>query len=218
MVKFIIILVLLLFSAFGSTAQKSFRIKDYMPQDVGLTWQFRNYVRDGLSPIVLKNSQIVDGKLRRDENNGDYRLQKLTEKGLEVYQLYFVGERVIDYEQTILLIPAKVKVGEIYKSESRYTTRVKGQITERGKQTYEVKLEKTEDAETPFRRFKNCLVFRTIALRIDESGTQKGYEIEEWYAKGFGTVKVIGTLFWKNAKGETTRTFQINAELENFSR
>lgn len=218
MIKFFIIFALLTFSAVQTVAQKTFRLKDYMPQEVGLTWQFKNYVQDGLSPIVLKNAKVTDGKLRRDENNGDYRWQKLTEKGLEIYQLYFVGERVIDYEKTILLIPAKVKLGETYKSESFYTTRVKGELTERGKQTYEVRFEKIENAETPFRKFKNCLIFRTISLRIDESGTQKGYEIEEWYAKDFGAVKVIGTIFWKNSRGETTRSFQINAELENFSR
>ncbi len=156
--------------------------------------------------------------IKRTENNGDYRLQSITNRGLEIYQLYFIGNRFIDYEKPVLLMPEKVKIGELYKSETQYKTIVNKELKETGTQTYEVKPERIEDLETPFRKFTKCLVIRTIALRIDESGSQKGYELEEWYAKGFGAVKVVGTLFWKNAKGEITRTFKVDAELEKLTR
>ncbi len=68
------------------------------------------------------------------------------------------------------------------------------------------------------RTFRKCLVIHTVALRIDESGSQKGYERKEWYTKKAGALKVIGTLFWKNTKGDTRRTFKVNAELKKIKR
>ncbi len=201
-----------------TVAQPTFKLKNYIPNQIGLEWQFKNFVKDGLSPIVIKNSQKVDGKTQRDENNGDYRLQNITKNGLEIYKLYFVGNRFIEYEKPVVLMPNKFTIGEIYKSETRYKTLVNNELKEQGAQIYEVKIERIEDAITPFQTFKNCLVIRTIALRVDESGAQKGYELEEWYAKNVGAVKVVGTLFWKNKQGETTRTFQVNAALEKFIR
>ena len=201
-----------------TVAQQAFKLKDFVPNQIGYEWQFKNNVKDGLSPIVIKNSQKVGEKTRRDENNGDYRLQNITKRGLEIYQLYFVGNRVIEYENPVILFPDKLKIGEVYKSETGYKTLVNNELKEQGKQTYEVKIERLEDVKTSLQTFKNCLVIRTIALRIDESGSQKGYELEEWYAKRVGAVKVIGTLFWKNNKGETTRTFKVDAELESWKK
>ena len=203
-------------------AQKTFKLKDYIPNEVVIEWQFKNNTKDGMSPIIVKNAEkAMFGKLqtvKRTENNGDYPLQNITKKGLEVYQLYFVGNRFIDYENPVVLMPNKLKIGETYQSESPYKTTVNGEVKEKGKQTYKVKIERIESVETSFRKFDNCLIIRTIALRIDESGSQKGYELEEWYAKNFGAVKVAGTLYWKNPKGETTRTFRVDAELENWKR
>jgi hypothetical protein len=203
-------------------AQSTFKLKDYVPNKINLEWQFKNNVKDGLSPIIVKNAQKIKfgniETVQRTENNGDYRLQAITNRGLEIYQLYFVGNRVIEYENPVLLMPNKLQLGEVYKSESRYKTFVNKELKEQGWQTYEIKIERVEDTETSFKTFKNCLIIRTIALRKDESGSQKGYELEEWYAQNYGAVKVIGTLFWKNSKGETTKTFQVNAELEKFKK
>lgn len=220
--KFFFLIAILIICTPQIVAQKTFKVIDYMPQKVGMEWQFRNNVKDGLSPIIVKNAEMsLFGNIKtikRTENNGDYRLQTITNRGLEVYQLYFIGNRFIEYEKPVLLIPEKVIIGELYKSDSRYKTTVNKELKETGIQTYEVKPERIEDVKTPLRRFRKCLVFRTIALRIDESGLQKGYELEEWYAKGFGAVKVVGTLFWKNAKGDITRTFRVDAEIEKITR
>ena len=217
--KFSILIIILMFCSSQTVDAKTFKTKNYIPNKLGIEWQFKNNVKDGLSPIIVKNSQkMMFGAIetvQRTENNGDYRLQSVTNRGLEIYRLYFVGNRFIEYEKPVVLMPNKLKIGELYKSETGYKTLINKELKEHGTQTYEVKPERTEDAETPLQTFKNCLVIRTIALRTDESGTQKGYELEEWYAKNVGAVKVIGTLFWKNTKGETTKTFKVDAVLES---
>ena len=216
--KFTLLILVLMFYISPIIAQKTFKVKDYIPNKIGLEWQFKNNVKDGLSPIIVKNSQkMTFGNIetvQRTENNGDYRLQSITNRGLEIYQLYFVGNRFIEYEKPIVLMPGNLKLGETYSSEIRYKTTVNQELKEQGTQRYEVKIERIENVETPLQPFKNCLVIRTIALRIDESGSQKGYELEEWYAKNVGAVRVVGTLFWKNSKGETTKTFKVDAALE----
>jgi hypothetical protein len=222
MIKSLILSLLLMISVTQVVAQKTFMLRDYVPNDIGREWQFKNNVKDGMSPILVKNAEIVKfGELfatKRTENNGDYRLQNITKRGLEVYQLYFIGNRFIEYEKPVFLMPSKLRISEVYKSDTRYKTLVNNELRDQGTQTYEVRVERIEDVKTTLQLFKKCLVIRTIALRIDESGTQKGYELEEWYAFRIGSVKVVGTLFWKNAKGETTRTFKVDAELEKFKR
>jgi hypothetical protein len=219
MIKKFFLSLLLMICVSQVVAQKTFKLKTYIPDNVGLEWQFKNNVKDGMSPIIVRNAEKVKfgeiETLKRTENNGDYRLQSITNRGLEIYQLYFVGNRFIEYEKPVLLMPSKLKIGEIYKTETSYKQLVNKDLKEQGTQSYEVKIERIEDAKTPWQTFKNCFVIKTIALRIDESGSQKGYALEEWYAKNAGAVKVIGTLFWKNSKGETTRTFRVDAELEN---
>jgi len=220
MQKFFLTIPLLMISGVQVVAQKTFKLSSYMPDKVGQVWQFKNNVKDGMSPIIVSNAEKVMFSaieiLKRTENNGDYRLQKITGNGLEIYQLYFVGNRIIEYEKPVILFSNDLKVGKVHKSSTRYKTLVNNELKEQGIQIYETKVERIENAETPFKSFENCLVIRTIALRIDESGAQKGYELEEWYAKGVGITKVVGTLFWKNAKGETTRTFKVDAVLEMF--
>ena len=220
--KFSLLIIILIFCFVPTVAQTTFRLKNYLPDKIGLEWQFKNNVKDGLSPIIVKNSQkMAFGNIetvQRTENNGDYRLQSITNRGLEIYQLYFVGNRFIEYEKPIVLMPSNLKLGETYSSEIRYKTKVNQELKEQGTQRYKVKIERIENVETPLQTFKSCLVIRTIALRIDESGSQKGYELEEWYAKNIGAVRVVGTLFWKNSKGEITKTFKVDAALENLKK
>lgn len=202
-------------------AQKTFDLKDYLPMSVGAEWQYKNLTTDGLSPIIVRveSKEKFQGKdvLKRTENNGDYRLQSFEREGLIIYQLYFVDGRFIEYEKPVLLIPAKMRLGETHKTEVNYKTLLNGKEQEKGIQTYETKIERIENVSTSLGTFKDCLLIRTTALRTASDGKQKGYELLEWHAKGIGAVRVVGELFWKNEKGETTRTFKINAELEKFS-
>lgn len=219
---FLLIIALCCAASLEVAAQSKVKIKDYLPAAVGDGWQYKNLAPDGLSPILIKISGEQKFQnvtvYRRDENNGDYRLQKFDQAGLKIYQLFFVGERIIEYDKPVLLMPAVLRFGETHRSETAYQTFVKGELKETGKQTYEVTAEKFENIKTVFGECQNCLLLRTVALRTDASGAQKGYELREYHQKGVGAVKIAGELFWKNAQGATTRTFKIDAELEKFSR
>ncbi len=216
--KILVISILISALCISASAQKTFKLKNYVLSNVGDEWQYKNLAPDGLSPIVVGVSEKRDFKsvstFKRDENNGDYRLQTLDKKGLTVYWLYFKGGRVIEYEKPVRLMPAKLKVGEIYKSSSPYKYLVKDEVKETGLQTYEVEIIGTEDIKIGEKTFKDTLVFTTKALRTDSGGTQKGYELREWHVKRVGAIKVTGTLYWNDEKGNRTRTFKINAELE----
>jgi ketosteroid isomerase-like protein len=200
-------------------AQPDYRLTDYFPSQVGDEWQYKNLAPDGLSPIVIKvsarrthNGQLV---FQRDENNGDYRLQSHAPgQGLLLHQLYFTGDRIINYERPVVLLPETLQFGVPHKSQVKYTYLVKGEAQERGTQTYETKVVGLGEAATPLRHFKDCLLIRTTALRVDETGTQKGYELNEWHARGVGVVKVVGEIYWNTANGQRLRTFKINAALE----
>lgn len=209
----------LLFTVYNQAfAQQQFKTKDYVLNRIGDEWQYKNLAPDGLSPIITKieagdaarNSSFV----KRTENNGDYRLQKLDKTGLWIYELYFKGNRFIKYEKPVLLMPAKFVLSKTYRSAIAYQTLLNNQLQDRGQQIYEVTAEKLEAVKVPLGYYKDCLVIRTVALRTDATGSQKGYEIREWHARGVGAVKITGELFWKNAKGEIIRTFKIDAELE----
>jgi hypothetical protein len=207
------------FSSNAFTQRGGYSLKDYVPSNVGDEWCYKNLVQDGMSPIVIKVSskQTWRGRevFQRDENNGDYRLQFIDAKGLSVGQLFFVGDRVIEYEKAARLMPLILQVGQTYRSEVFYSYKEKGVMKDTGVQSYAVTVESVADVQTPLKLFTGCLVIRTRALRVDRSsGQQKGYDLKEWYAPNVGAVKVVGELFWKNPKGEVTRNFKINAELE----
>jgi hypothetical protein len=216
--KILLIFLIILVISISASAQKTFKLEDYILSNVGDEWQYKNLAPEGLSPIVVNVSEKIDFKgvstLKRDENNGDYRLQTLDKKGLKIYQLYFTGDSVVEYEQPIRLMPAKLKEGKIYKSESRYNYLVKGGIIDSGMQTYEVKVVGTQDITIGEKTFENCLLLTTKANRTDSSGAKKGYLLREWYAKGIGAVKVTGTIYWDGKGGKRTRTFYIDAEIE----
>lgn len=201
-----------------STNAQTYKLSEYVPNEVGVMKQYKNLAPDGLSPITVGISEKRDYKgkttFKRDENNGDWRLQTLDKKGLKIYQLYFKGDRIIEYEKPIRLMPAKLKSGETYQSQSKYKYLEKGELKDTGTQTYAVKFVGTQDVTINEKTFENCLLITTRALRTDSSGAKKGYLLREWYAKGIGAVKVTGTLYWDDKDGKRTRTFYINAELE----
>ncbi len=199
---------------------KPFQLGEYLPQSVGGEWVYKNLAPDGLSPIVIRMPEKTTFRgrdvVKRTENNGDYRFQTFDRKnGLVVHHLYFIGDKTIDYEKPMTVFPATFKLGESHKAVAGYTYSEKGVEKDRGTQTYETSAVGVERAETPLGVFPECLVLRTVALRVDGAGTQKGYDLREWHAKGIGPVKIVGELYWKNKEGVTTRTFKIDAVLEN---
>ena len=194
------------------------RIADYFMSHVGDTWSYKNNVKDGMSPISISVSKKAEfaGKsvFQREENNGDHRLQTIDARGLSIHRLYFKGDRDIDYPAPMVLFPAIMKVGEKHHAEAPYTTTDKGQVSEKGTQTYDSVFEAIEGADTPAGRFADCAVIRTIALRATADGTQKGYNLREWHAKGVGPVKIVGELYWI-LPGKPKRIFQIDATIES---
>ena len=211
--------VLLLFASSALAANAgAIRIADYFMSHVGDTWSYKNNVKDGMSPISISVSKKAEfagmSVFQREENNGDHRLQTIDAKGLLIHRLYFKGDRDIDYPAPMVLFPAIMKVGEkrlvIVPPELAY----EGQVSEKGTQTYDSVLEAIETADTPLGRFADCAVIRTIALRTTADGTQKGYNLREWHAKGVGPVKIVGELYWI-LPGKPKRIFQIDATIES---
>jgi len=196
-------------------------LKDYVPSNVGDEWRYKNLAEEGKSPIIVKVSSKSTWRgrevFRREESNGDYRLQFVdSARGLSVGQLFFTGEKVIEYEKEARLMPLRLQLGQIYRSEVFYTFKEKGAIKDTGVQSYTVMVEDVEDVQTPLKLFAGCLLIRTRALRVDRnSSEQNGYELKEWYAPNVGVVKIIGEIFRKNNKGETVETLKVNAELES---
>jgi hypothetical protein len=157
-----------------------------------------------------------DGRtvVQRDENNGDHRYQTVDAEGLHLYQLYFRGDVVVAYDRRVQLVPPQLAQGATHARDQRYRTLTKGAETERGRQTYRFTFERREPAETTLGTFTDCVVTRTEALRTDEAGAGKGYDLREWLAAGVGPVKVQGEIFWTDAQGNRTRTFKVDARLE----
>jgi len=111
-------------------------------------------------------------------------------------------------------IPATLVKGDSYQSQTKYDYLEDNEIIDQGIQYYEVKVHGLEDLQMKNQTVEQCLVMTTKASRIGKSGKEKGYELKEWYAPGAGAIKVEGPLFWNDEKGNRSRTFQINAELE----
>jgi hypothetical protein len=200
-------------------AQDSFVLSDYVVSSVGDKYQYKNNAPDGLSPIVVGVSEEVYFRdimtHKRYENNGDYRLQRIDDKGLTIYHLYFVGDREIRYASPILQMPGILEISRRHKSQSAYTYLESGVEKDRGVQVYEIETIGLQDVRVGSRNIKDCLVIVTTALRTNGRGAQKGYKLREWYAKGEGPVKVLGELYWNDTDGSRSRTFQIDAELES---
>jgi|GEM_PF-1662227 len=218
---FLLIFCFVLFSSANTAQRGGYNLKDYAPSNVGDEWRYKNLVKDGLSPIVVKVSSKAEWRgrdvVRRDESDGNYRLQFIDAvKGLSIAQLTFDGDKIIEYEKEARLLPLRFQLGQIYRSEIFYTYKEKGAIKDTGIQSYTVTVEAIEDVQTPLKLFAGCLLIRTRALRVDRnSSEQNGYELKEWYAPNVGVVKIIGEIFRKNNKGETVETLKVNAELES---
>ena len=205
--------------AWAQPGPASFAIAEYFPSAVGDRWQFKNLAPDGLSPIITRVSKTASFRgvpvVQRDENNGDYRYQSVTaDGGMVVHHLAFVGDRTIDYDAPCQLTPGRVSIGGRYHCATRYTARTKGVAGETGRQTYEVRIEGIDAVGTLLGSPRETLKMRTIALRTDDTGAQKGYELVEWLAVGVGAVKVQGDIYWNDAAGARLRTFKVDAVLE----
>ncbi len=217
--KIILICLSILIVSISASAQKTFNLEDYVISNAGDEWQYKNLIPDGPTPVVFGISKQLDFKgtsvVQRSEGNGDHRLQTLDNKGLKIYQLYFEGDMIIEYNKPVLLMPAKLKSGEVYRSKADYKYLVNSEVKENGTQTYQVKFVGTQDVTIGEKTFEGCLLLTTKSQRKDSSGATSGYLLREWYAKGIGVIKVLGTFNWNDPNGKPVKTSYLSAEIEN---
>jgi uncharacterized protein (DUF1330 family) len=199
-------------------AAGAIRIADYLPSHVSDRWQYQNMTKDGMPIIVVGvPDETTFGGVpvhRRTENNGDHRYQTIDANGVRVHHLYFIGGRTIEYPSPMTLAPGVVEVGGTYRARGPYISKQGGGVVERGEQTYETFVEGFGDTTSPLGTWKDCLITVTKALRVDESGGQKGYELREWNAKGVGGVRIEGEIYWLDKAGKKTRSFRVGGLLE----
>lgn len=199
----------------------------FLAIEAGHRWEYQNLAPDGLSPIRLANPEAVeaDGELwvRREENNGDWRLQRHNAEGVVLRELYFRGGTTVRYAEPALLFPQSLAPGEGHESETAYSVTRRAQdgapeLIEEGLQTYRVELVREHREAVPLGEF-DCLELRTVALRRSHGelpegeAAEKGYDLLECYAEGIGPVRVRGEIFWNGADGERLRTFAVDAAL-----
>jgi ketosteroid isomerase-like protein len=192
----------------------------YVPSAVDDEWRYGNRISDGEASIVFRIAREAThhGRrvVQRDESNGDFRYQSVTpEDGLLVHRLACSDGRTIDYEPPARLLPASLRVGDRYVSESACVTREGETAVSRGRQIYEVSVEAVDDVDTPAGVFTGALRTRTIAWRTDADGTQQGSEQVEWLAPDVGPVRMTGRRYWNDGLGRRTRLFRLDAVLES---
>lgn len=206
-------------SAITVHAQAKYRLSDYMPNHAGDSLLFQNLHPAAKEPILIAwpdtatfKGQIV---LERTESTGGRRLEWLDPS--EGWKLFLIGlQKNTDmiFEKPLLLLPAEVEHGAVYRSSSPFSVYVAGRKAGAGMQQYEIKVEGHDTSRTPLRNFGECLVLITTANRTDADGVRRGYEIKEWYARDFGLVKMAGEAYTLDAKGARTRVVKAAGMLE----
>jgi len=117
---------------------------------------------------------------------------------------------IIVYERPVVLLPARMTVGDVHTSQRRFVFRVDGKKRQVGAHYFEAELLGIDS----ILGHDDCLKVRRSALRMDYSGQQTGYDVTEWYARGVGIVRAQGKRFWKDADGEVTRSEPISGVVE----
>ena len=64
-------------------------------------------------------------------------------------------------------------------------------------------------------KMKNLIILSFLMLTVSSAPAQKTFKLKNYLSNNIGAVKVRGEIFWKNPKGEITRTFKIDAKLES---
>ncbi|HRJ15830.1 MAG TPA: hypothetical protein PLI34_12625 [Saprospiraceae bacterium] len=203
----------------AAQAQAKYRLADYMPNHAGDSLLFQNLNPAVKEPILIAWPDTATFKgqtvLERTESTGGRRLELLDPA--EGWKLFLVGfQKGTDmiFEKPLLLLPAEVEHGAVYRSSSPFSVFSSGRKLGAGIQNYEIKVQGHDTSRTPLRNFGECLVIITTSTRTDTDGVRRGYEIKEWYARDFGLVKMAGEAFTLDAKGARTRVVKAAGMLE----
>ncbi len=189
-------------------AQKEQNLLPYLQSSVGDLWTFEarspssvgraqtaSARAAGSTAFAISVDEITDtGKeaVRRDQSNGDYRLQHVDDQGLWLHSVHFPGDRAVVYEYALLLIPATLAVGATHETEVDYRSTELGRSSGGGTQSFEVHRLPDESMTTPLGRFDRCLVLRIRGRRVAAEGDSSSYELTVWLAPGVGEVRLSG--------------------------
>lgn len=210
----------LFFAASAATlqAQATYPIAAYMPNQLGDSLQFQSIVPGAEGPLLVAWPDTVEFRkqlvLERTESAGSRRLERIDAEGWQIWLIGMGRGREMIFDKPMLLLPAVVEHGAVYKASSPFSLFLDGRRQGGGVQHFEIKVEGHDSSGTPLQNFGDCLLIVTTAIRQDPDGLRRGYEIREWYAKGFGLVKMAGEAFTLDAKGARTRIVKAAALLE----
>lgn len=217
--KFCIALFLILTGCLSLSAQAKYSIAEYMPIQAGDSLVFQNLTPNAKDPILIAWPDTVSFRkqrvLKRIESTGSHRFETID--AVQGWQLYLIGmpnKQEIIFEKPMLLLPAEVEHGKTYTASSPFSLFADGRKYGSGVQQFEIRVDGHDTSRTPLQNFADCLVLTTISIRTDAGGIRRGYELKEWYARGFGLVKMAGEAFALDSKGARTRIVKAAGMLE----
>jgi hypothetical protein len=204
---------------FSLSAQAKYRLVEFMPAQAGDSLVFQNLTPNAKEPILVAWPQTVEFRkqpvLKRTESTGSHRFETVdAEQGWQLYLIGMPNKQDIIFEKPLLLLPAEVEHGKTYKTSSPFSLFSDGRKYGSGIQQFEIRVDGHDTSRTPLQNFAECLVINTISIRTDADGVRRGYELKEWYARGFGLVKMAGEAFVLDSKGARTRIVKAAGMLE----
>lgn len=177
-------------------------LEPYLPLTPA-TFAYRSPTDDVLTVEVL--AVEVDGAPAAVRMGSDRRRRIESfdaEQGLLVHRLGLGRSGELIYERPLVILPARMKPGEVHQSQRRFARMSGGTKNDVGAHYVEAELLGVEELSIADEVFAECLRIRRHETRMDFSGGQEVYDATEWYAKGVGLVKVRGERLEKNDEGE----------------
>jgi hypothetical protein len=167
------------------------------------TFAYRSHTDDVLTVEVL--AVEVDGAPAAVRMGSDRRRRIESfdaEQGLLVHRLGLGRSGELIYERPLVILPARMKPGEVHSSQRRFARMAGGSKLDVGAHYVEAELLGVEELTIGSEAFSECLRVRRHETRMDFNGGQEVYDATEWYAKGVGLVKGRGERLEKNDDGD----------------
>ena len=133
------------FLAISAQAQTKYRLADYMPNHAGDSLLFQNLNPAIKEPILIAWPDTATFKgqtvLERTESTGGRRLELLDPaEGWKLFLIGFQKNTDMIFEKPLLLLPAEVEHGAVYRSSSPFSVFSSGRKLGAGIQNYEIKV------------------------------------------------------------------------------
>jgi len=188
-------------------------LEPYLPLTPA-TFAYRSHTDEVLTVEVL--AVEVDGAPAAVRMGSDRhrRIESFSaEEGLLVHRLGLGRSGELVYERPLVILPARMKPGELHSSQRRFARMRGGSKEDVGAHYVEAELLGIEEISISGEVFAECLRIRRHETRMDFSGGQEVYDATEWYAKGIGLVKAQGERLEKNDGGEVVSRSVIDLSL-----